>query len=617
VQTLLQIVYWWHPLLWFANARIRRVREEAVDDAVMLALRDEAETYAPTLLEVAKLAFHRPLASLGLVGILESRSALRQRIERLVNFCAPRKAGLTIVSLFGIAAFTALAVPMGAAPPHTTNTSDAAGSPTAAGNTPSALPAMTNSETAGPATMIFKIDRSPDADSFKKLLLDTGVKIPPTAYFYTDNGLLLVRGDQEQLTLVKLAVLKLNGYLPKEIPPETNVSAGFRERLNAIIERSHQNTPEGFGKTETVPVASGNAPPPVFIEITNKTTSSTNASTILETRTFKVDANVFLASLQKQAGQQANASAVMRQLLSKVGVDLSPPKSIFFNERLGVLFVRATSQDLDTVEKATQVLNYTPAPQIHIKARFIEAPPEIVKSLSGIFIPTSATNVTGVLTSPELGSVLHAMQQSKGTETLAEPEATTLSGRQVQMRATQFITVITNFAFKETSTNSAVTPQTTQVECGPVLDTVASILPDGYTIDLRAIPSLVEFLGYDKPTNTIPTVTSTGAIVDVPRILPSFLVRQADAHLKLWDGQTVVLGGLISTQIQTIKDTEPVSGGKSAETLRFRTQTTRTVKKQELLVLITVTLVDPAGNRIHGDDEMLFARKSIPPQDAR
>ena len=114
-QALVQIVYWWHPLLWFANARIRRVREEAVDDAVMLALREDAEIYAPTLLEVAKLAFHRPLASLGLVGILESRSALRQRIERLVNFRAPRKAGLTLVSLCGICIFSAAALPMGEA----------------------------------------------------------------------------------------------------------------------------------------------------------------------------------------------------------------------------------------------------------------------------------------------------------------------------------------------------------------------------------------------------------------------------------------------------------------------------------------------------------------------
>src|SRR4029077_3963657 len=81
-QSLLQIVYWWHPLLWVANARIRRVREEAVDDVVMLTLRDDAENYAPRLLGVAKLAFSRPLVSLGLVGILESRGALRQRIER-------------------------------------------------------------------------------------------------------------------------------------------------------------------------------------------------------------------------------------------------------------------------------------------------------------------------------------------------------------------------------------------------------------------------------------------------------------------------------------------------------------------------------------------------------
>ena len=110
LQALLQIFYWWHPLVWLANARIRAVREEAVDDAVMLALRDEAGAYAPTLLEVAKLALNRPLASLGLVGILESRSALRQRIERLVDFRAPRQAGLTLVSLCGILAFTAVAV---------------------------------------------------------------------------------------------------------------------------------------------------------------------------------------------------------------------------------------------------------------------------------------------------------------------------------------------------------------------------------------------------------------------------------------------------------------------------------------------------------------------------
>lgn len=116
LQALLQILYWWHPLLWLANARIRRVREEAVDDAVMSALAGEAEVYVPTLVEVAKLAFQRPLMSLGLVGILESRSALRQRVQRLVNYQSPRKAGLTLLSVMGVALFAAAAVPMGSAP---------------------------------------------------------------------------------------------------------------------------------------------------------------------------------------------------------------------------------------------------------------------------------------------------------------------------------------------------------------------------------------------------------------------------------------------------------------------------------------------------------------------
>jgi beta-lactamase regulating signal transducer with metallopeptidase domain len=116
-QSLLQIAFWWHPLLWLANARIRRIREEVVDDAVRLALGEDAENYAPTLLEVARLALGRPLATLGLVGILESPHALKQRIDRLVNFPAPRRVGLSIISGLAILAFASVALPMGQAPP--------------------------------------------------------------------------------------------------------------------------------------------------------------------------------------------------------------------------------------------------------------------------------------------------------------------------------------------------------------------------------------------------------------------------------------------------------------------------------------------------------------------
>ena len=115
-QAVLQILYWWHPLVWMANGRMRRLREEAVDDAVVVALGGEGEVYAPTLLEVAKLAFRRPTLSLGLVGIMESKSALRQRVERLMTLRTPRRAGLSMVSVLSILAFSAVAVPMGQGP---------------------------------------------------------------------------------------------------------------------------------------------------------------------------------------------------------------------------------------------------------------------------------------------------------------------------------------------------------------------------------------------------------------------------------------------------------------------------------------------------------------------
>src|SRR5207302_5811770 len=70
-----------------------------------------------------------------------------------------------------------------------------------------------------------------------------------------------------------------------------------------------------------------------------------------------------------------NDMSAIRQFLQNMGLDLDPPKSIFYNDREGMLLVRGTLQDLDTIEGAVQVLNIAP-PQINIKAKFIEMPKE-------------------------------------------------------------------------------------------------------------------------------------------------------------------------------------------------------------------------------------------------
>src|SRR5208283_1166517 len=105
---------------------------------------------------------------------------------------------------------------------------------------------------------------------------------------------------------------------------------------------------------------------------------------------------------------------------------------------------------------------------------------------------------------------------------------------------------------------SAITPNQQQVEVGPVLDVIPYVLSDGYTINLTLIPSLTEFAGYSQPP-TIPGV-NVANVVEVPTILPNFTVRQVITTVNIWDNQTVVLGGLISSQIVNQKDKVPVLG---------------------------------------------------------
>src|SRR5438477_2944087 len=112
LQTLLQIIYWWHPLLWFANAQIRRVREQAVDETVVVAMGSDAEAYLATLLEVAKLAFNRPTFALGLIGIVESKSALAQRVQHLLNRPIPKSARLGFTGLAALFLAGAAFLPM-------------------------------------------------------------------------------------------------------------------------------------------------------------------------------------------------------------------------------------------------------------------------------------------------------------------------------------------------------------------------------------------------------------------------------------------------------------------------------------------------------------------------
>ena len=206
-------------------------------------------------------------------------------------------------------------------------------------------------------------------------------------------------------------------------------------------------------------------------------------------------------------GYMQNVSLAAEAFFKAIGVDLGAPgRSIAFNDRLGLLFVKATPEELDTVQRAVQALNQV-APEVHIKTRFIEvtennndalgfqwylgnflngtvvanggsAPSlQVPNSPTGLFpgetalseIPGSANDqlltsglgyvssatpptiatVTGILTNPNFRVALQALEQRSGVQNLAEPDVVTVSGRQTEIRATDIQYILTGYGFQE------------------------------------------------------------------------------------------------------------------------------------------------------------------------
>ena len=85
------------------------------------------------------------------------------------------------------------------------------------------------------------------------------------------------------------------------------------------------------------------------------------------------------------------------------------------------------------------------------------------------------------------------------------------------------------------------------------------------------------------------------AVTLKPRVaaLPSVKVVTT---VNIWDNQTVVLGGLISSTINTENDKVPFLGDLPLFGRLFQSQSKSTVKKN-LMIFVTATIVDPAGNR--------------------
>jgi general secretion pathway protein D len=205
-----------------------------------------------------------------------------------------------------------------------------------------------------------------------------------------------------------------------------------------------------------------------------------------------------------------------------------------------------------------------------------------------------------------LDVIVHAMDRSGKAEVLSAPKVIATSGQPAIIR------MVRQEFYPESWTEAVVTVGDNLVQVTPsypefgagtdigiTLEVTPTVSPNNYTISLNLHPQMREQIDWADYGYTI-TVTNTsvggGPPMTVPATLkmPIFAVRDVTTNVKVYDGETLILGGMIRDTIEKLDDRLSGIGDVPLVGRLFRTQNERSVK-QNLLIFVTARLVSPDG----------------------
>src|SRR6202040_3656717 len=253
-------------------------------------------------------------------------------------------------------------------------------------------------------------------------------------------------------------------------------------------------------------------------------------------------------------------------------------------------------------------------------------------SMGATSVAPGIFSLAGVFTDPQFQVVIRALNQKKGVDLLSAPRVTTKSGQRAVIEIVREFRYPTTFTPPQvpsinggtggtgTVSINVVTPTTPQTfetrNTGVTLEVEPVVGPDGVTIDLNLVPQVVEFEGfinYGSPilspsTSFLSTMTG-GIITSPPSVLtpniinqPIFSTRKVTTSVSVYDGSTVVLGGLMREDVQKTEDRTPIVGDIPIVGRLFRTNVEQHIKRN-LIIFVTARLVNPAGQPTNVTEE--------------
>ena len=212
-----------------------------------------------------------------------------------------------------------------------------------------------------------------------------------------------------------------------------------------------------------------------------------------------------------------------------------------------------------------------------------------------------------VLTNPELQLAINAISQKGHADVLSSPRVTTKNNEQATIKVIEEIRYPQAYEANQIQTYGGLnatggaivntqplnvtvfTPADFQTrEVGVILNVTPTIGPDGYTIDLTLVPEVSELTEWHQ----------YGTQNGLNAAQPFFSTRTVTSKLVVWDGETVVLGGLIKERLTDMNDKIPVLGDIPILGKLFQSKGTYSLK-QNLMIFVTARIVDSSGRPIH------------------
>lgn len=230
-----------------------------------------------------------------------------------------------------------------------------------------------------------------------------------------------------------------------------------------------------------------------------------------------------------------------------------------------------------------------------------------------------ALSIAGVFTNPQFQLVLRALSQKKGVDLVSAPKVTTKTGKKATIEIIREFIYATEFGSPtlpaSSGTYSPLTPTAPSgwkmKPTGITLEVEPTVAADDYTISLDLAPRIIEFDGFINYGNEIKTTVQrtgfplTQTFTATPNVInqPVFSVREVQTRVSVYDGQTVVMGGLMREDVQKIQDKVPILGDMPLAGRLFRSNVDQHVKRN-LIMFVTASLLDPAGQPvIRAEDE--------------